>query len=118
MICAHDADKLECLLQAVEYREQGCSSVQPWIDSSVAKLKTAAAQRLADAALTMTSIEWQQTCLPWSRCSPHSVRWACGRPTGRLYGGGARRTQPRSSDRQRSLPELPRARPRPADSIR
>lgn len=64
VICAHDADKLECLLQAVEYGEQGCSNVQPWIDSSVAKLKTAAAQSLADAALTMTSIEWQQTYLP------------------------------------------------------
>ncbi|MEV7977252.1 MULTISPECIES: HD domain-containing protein [Streptomyces] len=64
VICAHDADKLECLLQAVEYREQGCSNVQPWIDSSLAKLKTASAQSLADAALSMTSIEWQQTYLP------------------------------------------------------
>jgi putative hydrolase of HD superfamily len=64
VICAHDADKLECLIQAVEYREQaGCSNVQPWIDSSLAKLKTASAQTLADAALSMTSIEWQQTYL-------------------------------------------------------
>ena len=64
VICAHDADKLECLLQAVEYREQGCANVQPWIDSSLAKLKTAAAQSLAEAALNMSSIEWQQTYLP------------------------------------------------------
>ncbi|MEV7289519.1 HD domain-containing protein [Streptomyces sp. NPDC093252] len=63
VVCAHDADKLECLLQAVEYREQGCANVQPWIDSSVAKLKTAAAQSLAEAALSMTSIEWQKTYL-------------------------------------------------------
>lgn len=63
-ICAHDADKLECLLQAVEYREQGCANVQPWIDTSIAKLKTASAQNLAEAALNMTSIEWQQTYLP------------------------------------------------------
>ncbi len=63
VVCAHDADKLECLLQAVEYREQGCSNVQPWIDSSLAKLKTASAHSLARAALTMTSIEWQQTYL-------------------------------------------------------
>ncbi|MFI6277877.1 HD family hydrolase [Streptomyces sp. NPDC050988] len=64
VICAHDADKLECLLQAVEYREQGCSNVQPWIDSSLEKLKTPSAQSLAEAALCMTSIEWQQTYLP------------------------------------------------------
>jgi putative hydrolase of HD superfamily len=63
VVCAHDADKLECLLQAVEYREQGCSNVQPWIDSSIASLKTASAQSLADAALTMSSIAWQQTYL-------------------------------------------------------
>jgi putative hydrolases of HD superfamily len=63
VICAHDADKLECLVQAVEYREQGCSNVQPWIDSSLSKLKTASALALAEAALNMTSIEWQQTYL-------------------------------------------------------
>ncbi|MGW7367571.1 HD domain-containing protein [Streptomyces sp. NPDC054841] len=63
VICAHDADKLECLVQAVEYREQGCSNVQGWIDSSLSKLKTASAQALAEAALSMTSVEWQQTFL-------------------------------------------------------
>ncbi|GHJ36480.1 hypothetical protein Sm713_20890 [Streptomyces sp. TS71-3] len=63
VICAHDADKLECLIQAVEYREQGYANVQPWTDSSLAKLKTASAQALAEAALNMTSIEWQQTYL-------------------------------------------------------
>lgn len=59
VICAHDADKLECLVQAVEYREQGCSNVQNWIGSSRNKLKTASAQALAEAALTMSSVEWQ-----------------------------------------------------------
>ncbi|NJQ05051.1 HD domain-containing protein [Streptomyces lonarensis] len=61
--CARDADKLECLIQAVEYREQGCSNVQPWIDSSLAKLRTASARSLAEAALTMNSTTWQQTFL-------------------------------------------------------
>ncbi|SFD56007.1 HD domain-containing protein [Streptomyces aidingensis] len=60
---AHDADKLECLLQAVEYREQGHQNVQNWIDTSKNSLKTASAQALAEAALTMTSVEWQQTYL-------------------------------------------------------
>ncbi|MGW0705727.1 HD domain-containing protein [Streptomyces sp. NPDC002643] len=63
VICAHDADKLECLVQAVEYREQGCGNVQNWIDTSQAKLKTASAQALAEAALNMSSVEWQQTYL-------------------------------------------------------
>ncbi|MFJ5677701.1 HD family hydrolase [Streptomyces sp. NPDC093097] len=63
VVVAHDADKLECLVQAVEYREQGCANVQNWIDTSVAKLKTASAQALAEAALNMSSIEWQKTYL-------------------------------------------------------
>jgi putative hydrolase of HD superfamily len=63
VIVAHDADKLECLIQAIEYREQGYQNVQPWIDSSMSKLKTASAQELAEAALKMTSIEWQHTYL-------------------------------------------------------
>ncbi|MFJ7276032.1 HD family hydrolase [Kitasatospora sp. NPDC098663] len=60
---AHDADKLECLLQAVEYREQGYQNVQPWIDSSLGSLKTESARQLAEAALSMTSLEWQQVYL-------------------------------------------------------
>lgn len=63
VVVAHDADKLECLVQAVEYREQGYQNVQNWIDSSLSKLKTASAQALAEAALNMTSLEWQQTYL-------------------------------------------------------
>ncbi|MGW1493097.1 HD domain-containing protein [Streptomyces sp. NPDC002402] len=63
VIVAHDADKLECLVQAVEYREQGHQNVQNWIDTSRNNLKTASAQALAEAALSMTSVEWQQTYL-------------------------------------------------------
>ncbi len=51
------------LRRPVEYREQGCANVQNWIDTSVAKLKTASAQALAEAALNMSSIEWQKTYL-------------------------------------------------------
>ena len=63
MIVARDTDKLECLIQAVEYREQGDSNVRDRIDGSLAKLKTPSAQALAQAALNMTSVEWRQTCL-------------------------------------------------------
>ena len=55
---ARDADKLECLVQAVEYRHQGIDNVQRWIDSSRAALKTASAQRLADAALAGEPLTW------------------------------------------------------------
>ncbi|MEU4790568.1 HD domain-containing protein [Micromonospora tulbaghiae] len=57
-IVARDADKLECLVQAVEYRHQGVADVQRWIDSSRAALKTASAHRLADAALTGAPMAW------------------------------------------------------------
>lgn len=57
-VCARDADKLECLIQAVEYREQGHLNMQPWIDSSLAALKTSSARRLADEALGTGSLEW------------------------------------------------------------
>ncbi|MFD8986099.1 HD family hydrolase [Streptomyces sp. NPDC059564] len=64
VVIAHDADKLECLIQAVEYREQGNVNVQNWIDSSLNALKTTSAKSLAEAALTMSSLTWRQTFLP------------------------------------------------------
>jgi putative hydrolase of HD superfamily len=57
-VVARDANKLECLVQAVEYRHQGMDAVQPWIDSSRAELRTTAALRLADAALAGDPLSW------------------------------------------------------------
>ncbi|MBM0206940.1 HD domain-containing protein [Micromonospora sp. STR1s_5] len=57
-VVARDADKLECLVQAVEYRHQGVDNVQRWIDSSLSALKTASAHRLADAALSGQPLAW------------------------------------------------------------
>jgi putative hydrolase of HD superfamily len=56
--CARDADKLECLLQAREYQEQGHGNVQPWIDSSLAALTTASARQLAHEAIAQNSLDW------------------------------------------------------------
>ncbi|WP_435060114.1 hypothetical protein [Streptomyces sp. bgisy060] len=39
-ILARDVDKLECLVQVVEYREQGYSRTQNWIGTSLSSLKT------------------------------------------------------------------------------
>ena len=57
--CAHDADKLECLIQAVEYRASGNASVQGWIDSSRRALVTETAKRIADAALEISPLKWR-----------------------------------------------------------
>ncbi|WP_153533889.1 HD domain-containing protein [Actinomadura macrotermitis] len=55
--CARDADKLECLIQGIEYREQGYRT-QGWIDSSLAQLRTGSAKRLAEQALETGSLDW------------------------------------------------------------
>jgi putative hydrolases of HD superfamily len=61
--CAHDADKLECLFQAIEYRDSGHQNVGGWIESSRARLRTKSAERLADAAIAMTSQQWHNTAM-------------------------------------------------------
>ncbi|MFF1819287.1 HD family hydrolase [Kribbella sp. NPDC058245] len=57
--CAKDADRLECLLQAVEYRESGYTRVDGWIESSRTNLRTDFGKRLADAALTVSPLTWR-----------------------------------------------------------
>ena len=59
-VCARDADKLECLLQAREYQDQGHQNLQPWIDSSLASLHTTTAKQLASEALNQNTLEWLQ----------------------------------------------------------
>ncbi len=60
---AHDADKLECMIQGLEYLEQGYRNAHEWVTSTQAKLKTPSAKALAEAALGMSSAEWQRTYL-------------------------------------------------------
>lgn len=57
---AHDADALECLIQAREYQVQGYAEVQDWIDNCQAALKTEAAKSLAEACLRVEPREWWQ----------------------------------------------------------
>jgi putative hydrolase of HD superfamily len=56
--CAHDADKLECLLQAREYQRQGHHDVQQWIDNMAAAVRTDTGKALAKAALNAEPGEW------------------------------------------------------------
>lgn len=58
--CARDADKLECLIQAVEYRSSGNRDVGPWITSSRASITTITAKRIADAAVEVDPLAWRE----------------------------------------------------------
>jgi putative hydrolase of HD superfamily len=57
--CAADADKLEMLLQAVEYRDVGAHRVDGWIDSAQAGLLTDAGRRIAEAATAISPLAWR-----------------------------------------------------------
>ncbi|MHC3815779.1 MULTISPECIES: HD family hydrolase [unclassified Streptomyces] len=62
-ICARDADKLECLLQGIEYKAQGYENAQRWIDNSRGRLVTGTGQRLADELLGQGSLDWLREAL-------------------------------------------------------
>ena len=59
-LCAKDADKLEMLLQAVEYRDVGVQRVDGWIDSARKGVKTETARKIAEAALTLSPLAWRE----------------------------------------------------------
>lgn len=54
---ARDADKIESLLQAVEYQAQG-HATEPWCETSIAALRTDSAKRLAQAIITGDPHQW------------------------------------------------------------
>ncbi|QFZ16149.1 HD domain-containing protein [Saccharothrix syringae] len=57
--CASDADKLEMLLQAVEYRDVGVRRVDEWVESARGRLTTGTARRIAEAALSTSTLAWR-----------------------------------------------------------
>jgi len=57
--CARDADKLEMLLQAVEYRDIGVLRVEGWIDSARESLRTETSKLIAAAAVTLSPLSWR-----------------------------------------------------------
>jgi putative hydrolase of HD superfamily len=58
--CAKDADKLEMLLQAIEYRDAGVRRVDGWIVSALKSLRTTTGQRIAQAATEMSPLSWRE----------------------------------------------------------
>ncbi|WP_328890200.1 HD domain-containing protein [Streptomyces sp. NBC_00316] len=61
-VCARDADKLECMIQGIEYRAQGYDA-QRWIDNSRGRLTTKTANELADAVLEGAPLDWLRTAM-------------------------------------------------------
>ena len=68
-VCARDADKLECMIQGIEYRDQGYANAQRWIDNSRGRIVTESGQALADAVLGTGSLDWLRAALGEKR--PH-----------------------------------------------
>ncbi|MER6111257.1 HD domain-containing protein [Streptomyces hirsutus] len=62
-ICARDADKLECMIQGIEYKAQGYETAQRWIDNSRRRLTTKSAQDLSDTMLATGSLDWLRAAL-------------------------------------------------------
>ena len=60
-LLAKDADRLECLLQAREYEHQGFVNTRPWMESSMAGMRSPAARLLAERSLAMAPDEWWKT---------------------------------------------------------
>ncbi|MCP3758226.1 HD domain-containing protein [Streptomyces sp. TBY4] len=62
-VCARDADKLECMLQGIEYKAQGYEAAQRWIDNSQARLTTETGQRLAEELLGQGTLDWLRAAI-------------------------------------------------------
>ncbi|MEU9033163.1 HD domain-containing protein [Streptomyces sp. NPDC048383] len=62
-VCARDADKLECMLQGLEYKAQGHVNAQRWIDNSKARLTTETGRRLADELLEQGPLDWLRVAI-------------------------------------------------------
>jgi putative hydrolases of HD superfamily len=61
--CARDADKLELLLQAREYTDQGHPGLRPFMDSALAALRTPAARELAAEAQRQGYLDWVSSAM-------------------------------------------------------
>jgi putative hydrolases of HD superfamily len=57
-IIHRDADKLECLFQAIEYRETGNTNMQQFYESMLRDLVTASARTIAVTAVAVSSQRW------------------------------------------------------------
>src|SRR6266542_139906 len=56
--CARDADKLEMLLQALDYRAQGHRNTEPFMETALAALRTRSGRRLGSSAIQADPAAW------------------------------------------------------------
>ncbi|HMC08460.1 MAG TPA: hypothetical protein VKL22_03980, partial [Actinomycetota bacterium] len=56
--------RLECLLQAREYEEQGYRKAQEWTVNNAAKLQSDAARRLAEVCQESPPDRWWNSIVP------------------------------------------------------
>ncbi|GGT03651.1 MULTISPECIES: HD domain-containing protein [Streptomyces] len=62
-ICARDADKLECMLQGLEYKAQGYEAARRWVDNSRARIVTESGRLLADQLLAQAPLDWLRAAM-------------------------------------------------------
>ncbi|WP_263579525.1 HD domain-containing protein [Streptomyces sp. PSKA30] len=67
-VCARDADKLECMIQGIEYRDQGYVNAQRWIDNSHGRIVTKSGQAIADTVLETGSLDWLRAAMGEKGC--------------------------------------------------
>ncbi len=61
--CAKDADKIECMIQGIEYRAQGYADAQRWIDNSLGRVQTASGKAIAESLLNTGTLDWLREAL-------------------------------------------------------
>jgi putative hydrolase of HD superfamily len=59
--CARDADKLEMLLQALDYRQRGHRNTELFMETALAALRTPSGRRLGEAAVLIDPTAWWRT---------------------------------------------------------
>ncbi|WDO07218.1 HD domain-containing protein [Streptomyces murinus] len=62
-VCARDADKLECMLQGLEYKGQGYEAAQRWVDNSRSRIVTESGRLLAGQLLAQAPLDWLRTAM-------------------------------------------------------
>jgi hypothetical protein len=55
---AYDADRLDCLFQALQYQAAGATELDSWVDSSLSNLRTDTARSIGPEVPTMPPGEW------------------------------------------------------------
>jgi hypothetical protein len=93
-----DADKIEMLLQALEYRQRGYGSVDSFIQTAVAALRTRSGQRMGESAIQADPAAWwrafARAAAPPERPGSGNGQWVTAsheKPLCRLGGSWTRR---------------------------